>query len=303
MTEEFADLQGGRLHAAIWGDGSSILVLLSDTAILIPSLEYQQLAQCFPPEYTVIVLSRYGYGKSDLTSAPRDVDTVVEEYRAALEALGFPAPVFLAGHGLGFFEALRWAQLYPEETAALVGLDPAVPEAYEHFDVADTILQYKRLNRPEWKRRLAFGMFSRTLLGRYGLSKREQRAYKAAAFQNFFSQVWINEADSLAENRLTVANAGAPAAIPALFLLSNGRETPLPREEWRTCALNYLDQFETSRSRLFELPHDLYRYAPDPIASAIAAFCADPSGQQPEEPEEEPDAPEELPEEDGEEAR
>lgn len=294
MTEEFADLPGGKLHAALWGDGPSTMVLLSGSAILIPALEYQSLAQAFSPEeHTVIVLSRYGYGKSDLTDALRDVDTVVEEYRSALEALGFPTPVALIGHSLGFFEALRWGQKYPEEISALIGLDPAVPEAYEHFNVSDTIQQYKRLNRPEWKRRLAFRMFSRTLLGRYGLSRAQQRHYKAAALQNFFSRVWINEADALTENRLTVDQAEVPASIPALFLLSNGRETPLSKEEWRGCALRYLEQFEIGQSKLYELPHDLYRYIPDRIASVITAFCADPSGPLSEE-EEEMEEPDEL---------
>ena len=99
---------------------------------------------------------KFGYGHSDLTGGPRDVDTVVEEYRRALAACGRPVPVVLAAHSMGFLEALHWASKYPEEVSALVGLDPAVPEVYQHMDLDAILGRLDALNRSNWKRALLF---------------------------------------------------------------------------------------------------------------------------------------------------
>lgn len=68
---------------------------------------------------------------------------------------------------------------------------------------------------------------------------------------------------------------GPPASVPTLFLLSNGKGTPLPKEEWRMCARNYLSAFSTSSFHLFELPHDLYRQRPKEIADTVHRFLLD----------------------------
>ena len=73
-----------------------------------------------------------------------------------LSALKVPTPVVLCAHSMGFLEALRWAQKYPEEVAALVGLDPATPEVYQTFDLTGSQARLEKINRPEWKRRLTF---------------------------------------------------------------------------------------------------------------------------------------------------
>ena len=175
-------------------------MILSGSNILFPGLEYAPLADALREWYSVLIPSKFGYGFSDLTEAPRDVDTVVEEYRRVLAALKHPFPVVLAAHSMGFLEALHWASKYPEEISALVGLDPATPDAYQNMDLA---------------------------------------------------------------------------SVPTLFLLSNGKGTPLPKEEWRMCARNYLSAFSTSSFHLFELPHDLYRQRPKEIADTVHRFLLD----------------------------
>ena len=200
MDEQMVAVGGRALQVSSVGSGPVTLVILSGSNILFPGLEYAPLADALREWYSVLIPSKFGYGFSDLTEAPRDVDTVVEEYRRVLAALKHPFPVVLAAHSMGFLEALHWASKYPEEISALVGLDPATPDAYQNMDLA---------------------------------------------------------------------------SVPTLFLLSNGKGTPLPKEEWRMCARNYLSAFSTSSFHLFELPHDLYRQRPKEIADTVHRFLLD----------------------------
>ncbi len=272
MQDRFVAVKGKKLQAAVAGEGPP-LVLLSGSSVLFPTLEYAPLASILTGAYQVMIPAKFGYGMSDPTSERRDVDTVVEEHRAALAALGIAPPVVLAAHSMGFLEALRWAQEYPGEVLALVGLDPATPDVYQHFDAAGSLRQLERLSHPEWKRKLIFRLLARSLLARYPTSLR--RSLKPAARRNFAGEVWLNEGRALLENAKTVARAGPPAQLPALFLLSNGKGTPLPKDQWRGHALQYLSHFETSRWVCYDHPHDLYRFQPQDQGKDILLFLSE----------------------------
>ena len=110
------------------------------------------------------------------------------------------------------------------------------------------------------------------MLSRYPANLRRKLA--PAARRNFACLTWVNESRALPENVRTISRAGVPANIPALFLLSNGKGTPLPGEEWRKHALSYLEHFESRQYELFDLPHDLYYYQPQELAEEILAFAS-----------------------------
>ena len=270
MQDEYVKISKGTMQVSRTGYGPVPLLLLSGFSTFFPGLEYGTLGTELAQKFPVLIPSRFGYGYSDLTDVPRDVDSIVEEYREMLAALEVPAPVVLCAHSMGFLEALRWAQKYPEEVRALVGLDPATPEVYQTFDLKRSQESLEKLHSPEWKRRLNFRLMASSLLSRYPAGLRRKLA--PAARRNFACLPWVNESRALTDNVRTVAQAGAPAHIPTLFLLSNGKSTPLPCEEWRKHALSYLEHFEYRQYELFDLPHDLYYYSPHDLAEVILEF-------------------------------
>ena len=210
-------VDGRKLHVSDTGSGPVTLLILSGSNILFPSLEYAPLADALSPWYSVLIPSKFGYGHSDLTEAPRDVDTVVEEYRRVLSACGIPVPVVLAAHSMGFLEALHWAFKYPEEVSALVGLDPAVPEVYQHMNLEAILSRLEALNRSGWKRTLLFWLLAPALLGRCPAA--ERRRLMVDARRNFASAVWVNEARDLPRSVRQVEQEGPPLSHPTLFLL------------------------------------------------------------------------------------
>ena len=98
MDEKMIAIDGRSLQVSCTGVGPVTLLILSGSNILFPGLEYAPLADALSPWYSVLIPSKFGYGHSGLTDAPRDVDTVVEEYRGVLAALERPLPVVLAAH-------------------------------------------------------------------------------------------------------------------------------------------------------------------------------------------------------------
>jgi len=51
----------------------------------------------------------------------------LEETRACLKLAGVDGPYLLVPHSLSGLEALYWAQKYPHEVKAIIGLDPRIP--------------------------------------------------------------------------------------------------------------------------------------------------------------------------------
>lgn len=272
MSKQTVTLSNGTMEVAQMGDGPVPLLLLYGFSILFPDLEYGALGEQLAEEYRVLIPSKFGYGFSDVTDAPRDVDTLVEEYRGMLSALHVSPPVVLAAHSMGFLEALRWAQKYPEEVLALVGLDPATPEVYHTFDLKRSLQQIESIHSPEWKRQLLFLWTVRSMLSRYPARLRKQ--LRPAARRNFAGLVWVNESRALPGNVEKILQDGPPASTPTLFLLSNGKGTPLPGEEWRRHALDYLDHFTDTQYELFDLPHDLYFHRPKDLAEVVLEFLS-----------------------------
>lgn len=74
-------------------------------------------------------------GFSDVVDVARDIDTILSETRTALAKAEISGPYILCPHSISGIEALYWAQTYPNEVMAIIGLDMAVPEFYEDYNV------------------------------------------------------------------------------------------------------------------------------------------------------------------------
>lgn len=58
---------------------------------------------------------------------------MLSETREALKLSGVERPYILYSHSMSGIEAIYWAEKYPQEIHGIIGLDMAVPEAYENF--------------------------------------------------------------------------------------------------------------------------------------------------------------------------
>ena len=130
------------------GQGNTTLVFLAGGGTASPILDFKSLYSQLSDIYKIAVPERIGYGFSDVADVPRDLDTVLEEDRQALLLAGLKPPYVLVPHSIAGLESVYWAQKYPKEVSAIVGIDVGTVNAY--FDpsspkIADFITKIKIL--------------------------------------------------------------------------------------------------------------------------------------------------------------
>ncbi|WP_372663424.1 alpha/beta fold hydrolase [Cohnella sp.] len=125
------EVQGGKMHLSTGGQGDITVVFTSGWGTSNPTVDFYPLAEGLATHVKYAVYDRFGYGYSDITSAPRDVDTIVEEIHELLVVSGQKPPYVFVGHSLGALEAIRYAQKYPEEMKGIVMVEGGSPEYYE----------------------------------------------------------------------------------------------------------------------------------------------------------------------------
>ncbi|MFO7729304.1 MAG: alpha/beta hydrolase [Spirochaetia bacterium] len=125
---------GDKLHVYAEGDGEETLVFMAGHGTASPVYDFKLLYDKLSKDNRIAVVERAGYGWSDITSSPRDIDTVLAETRKALQLAGENPPYVLFPHSMAGLEALYWAALHPEEVEAIVALDALVPGYIEHTE-------------------------------------------------------------------------------------------------------------------------------------------------------------------------
>ena len=122
---DFVDVNGINLHYLDWGGNGSVLLFLAGMGNNAHIFDH--LAPRFTDHFHVIALTRRGHGESDHPETGYDVETLTEDLRQFLDALGIEK-VILAGHSMAGVELSHFSALYPERVLKLIFLDAA----YDH---------------------------------------------------------------------------------------------------------------------------------------------------------------------------
>ena len=151
---------------------------------------------------------------SEISAKSRRLDVMLEETRRALILAGKEGPYVLLPHSMSGLEAIYWAQKYPQEIKAIIGLDMAFPEAYEKAEDAGKGIGLLRLAAMLGLHRLP--LFS--LAADDGLTEEEYAQAKLLAKRNFMNRCIAAETDIVYENAALVGKSGLPE-VPFTVLL------------------------------------------------------------------------------------
>lgn len=119
-------VDGQEMNVLIAGEGATDVVLLPGFGTASPVLDFEPLVTELSQDHRVIVVEPFGYGLSDGTERARTTENIVTETHAALQILGVDDYI-LMGHSIAGLYGIQFANRYPDEVRAFVGIDSSVP--------------------------------------------------------------------------------------------------------------------------------------------------------------------------------
>ncbi len=262
------------MHVYAEGTGDITLVFMAGHGTSNPALDFKPIWMRMTDKFRIAVVERPGYGWSDRSNSPRDLDTILEETRMALQSAGEKGPYVLFPHSMSGLEAIYWAQNYPDEVKAIIGLDPVTPAA---VDV---------IPRPQKAQLYLIYFISRIGLSRFmpesevevnlplmesnELSESDQKQYMAVFYRSAFTKNMLNEINYLHVNAEAVANNETPANTPMFFFISDDQE--VSAAGWKKALTGYLSNLTTGEHMHLDTGHYLHYHKSEIIAEEAKAF-------------------------------
>lgn len=264
------------------GNGNVTLVFMAGSGVGCPVLEYSPIYRKMSADYRIAVVEKAGYGSSGKATTKRSVDNLVNESRAALKAAGIQPPYVLVPHSYSGFEAIWWANTFPDEVAAVLGLDMGFPNMMKAQ--AAQIPHSKKVVMVDKTRKLMQRIAKRGLLDKLlrnktvnasgllsgnALTMEEKRFYEDTYYKNIASEA-VFEESILAEENAAKAEGTGYLSCPACFLVSNMR-SPVKALTWQQAAKDYAEKCG-AEIHLLDENHMMYTKIPDKIVGIFTDF-------------------------------
>ena len=268
------EVNGKKLHVYSEGDGETTLAFMAGHGTSNPTIDFKPLWMRMVDDYRIAVVEKSGYGWSETSNSPRDIETLLEETRKALELSGEKGPYVLVPHSMSGLEALYWAQKYPNEVKAIVGLDPLVPEAFEIMPEPQKSQLYPMLIIS----RLGISRFmpdsdmavNLPLMKSDDLTKEDKQQYLAVFYKSAFSKDMLREVDYLKTNVERIRENGVPINTPMYFFISEGQESVAPG--WTEALSGHISTIDIGKELKLDADHYVHYDQSEIIAKEIAVF-------------------------------
>lgn len=269
---ELVEVEGHNMSVYTEGDGDKTLVFMSGAGTCSPILDFKSLYSSLSGDYRIVVVEKLGYGFSDVVDESRDIDTILSQTRMALDRAGIEGPYVLCPHSMSGLEALYWAQKYPEEVEAVVGLDMAVPDYYDEMKINIPVMKLGEyaagLGITRWIPSLA-----ESDAIKYGtLSEKEKEIYRAVFYQRTATETMIDEAKAVKSNAAIVKKNGIPHVPMLLFISDGSGGTGFTKEEWRRIPKEYISGCDSASYIELDCPHYVHNHEYEKISEEIRSF-------------------------------
>ena len=271
---QMVEVGGHNMCVYTEGTGKSTLVFLSGGGTCSPILDFKSLYSLISDQYRIAVVEKFGYGFSDVVDKSRDIDSILEDTRAALTAAGLTAPYVLCPHSMSGLEALYWAQKYPDEVSAIIGLDMAVPEYYDSMDINIPLMRIASWAANWGLTRFLPGISESDAIKHGTLSDTDKAIYHAVFYSRTATVTMINETEWVKENAKKVSKLGAPQLPMLLFLSDGSGGTGFDQKTWRKIPIEYIAQVDGGTYIELDCPHYVQDYKYDTISEHILSFLS-----------------------------
>lgn len=310
-TGQMVNVNGHDLHVIVDGnqDADTTLVFIHSTGIVDDSVALQPLFG-YLQDYRIVYIDRSGFGYSENAGAAKDIDSIVEEMRATLKAVGIEGSYVLVPNGIAGLEATYWAKKYSSEVDGIVGITISIAEEFDGITEEQYcgVFNYvMTLFAKVGGHRFVKSIYPENIGAIY--TEKQMLVRKALISKGFYTTDMYQEDLETIANAAKVKALGWPEDTPMLLLIANPLMEPYinddasVREEYdgalksvygtQTDAdgnnpdgIDYVMEFNTEKKAYYEKyknvnvveisgPSRLYTYNPKAVADAIISFTQD----------------------------
>ncbi len=237
---KLADINGYNMHLYTSSGKSDLsLVFTSNIGASVPYTEMYPIFSKLPDEFSKAVYDKPGYGWSDLTKEARDIDTIVSEIHEVLHNAEYPFPIIFVAHSMGSLEAIRYAQLYPEEVAGIVLIDGAAPDFCSKFNnimIVESFLINGIRNVGALRLLSDTEMVQKTLNPNPSLPHELRLLNTGIGLEKIWNRNMIEEKLKLSNNAKVILEHGTLGNIPLRIITSKAN----PYGSWQASQTNML---------------------------------------------------------------
>ena len=173
----------------------------------------------------------------------------------------------LCPHSMSGLETILWAQEYPDEVEAVVGLDMVLPRTYDDFDF-DSIYRFEKLAALARDLGLIRFYYSDGSLPSE-LSKEEKKLYRAIACKIAVNVDIINEGQAITDAVREIDSKPKPD-VPMIMFVSDGTE--VKGTDWIEKHYEYASDLTNAKVIELGCGHYVHNFKQDQISLEMKEF-------------------------------
>jgi pimeloyl-ACP methyl ester carboxylesterase len=249
-----------KMHLYTEGQGELTFVFLSGHGTSSPTLDFKPLWSKLSEQHKIVVVEKFGYGFSDISNEDKDLDTILEQTRSALSLLNIEGPYVIVPHSLSGLEAIYWAQKYPLEVKAIIGLDPCtadviallpkVSKAQLNLVYFITRIGLSRL-MPQSNLKQILPLLHSPIF-----SDNENSIYQYMFYRSSLTVDMLNELKASKQNAALLNQHELPISTPTYFFISEEQDTLIPG--WKEALTGYLELVTNQKHMMLETSHYIH---------------------------------------------
>ena len=163
-----------------------------------------------------------------------------------------------------------WAQQYPDEIEAIVGLDMAVPQTYENYDPNNHSYDAQYLLIKALRLSGICRLFpDDVLLYTEGLTEEDIQTFRQIMYARLLNETVMNEGNDIPEVSEQIMNAPQPD-IPMLLFVADGGEADV--DLWHRQTNDFVQEQVNASVVELDCGHLVYDFEQERIAADMRVF-------------------------------
>lgn len=268
----YITVNGKNISIQLLGEGETLIVLLHGAGVLSPILEFKALSSLLAKKYKVLVVENFGYGLSDCITKERTIENITYELHEVISSIGNKQYIIM-GHSISGVYSLYYANQYPNEILAFIGIDCSIPKQIDVLNTQKINLFAIKLTRFLSKSGILKlttyirSSFLPTIEGVHW-SDDEIALFKQLYLEKNSNDTVLNELENTTRNFKMAYHMKFPNTIPTLFFLS--KKSCKQLKKWEQMHIEITNVQDKSKIILCDGTHFLhYSHSPQIVNESV----------------------------------